>query len=246
MKNFRFFIRPDDLKDGSIILTGRLYHKIKNVLRYHKGDEITLLISNKKSFTGNISEISDDKIIVAISSEKSIASPTLFTTLYISLLKAKNFEDSIKKATELSVNRIVPVMTERSVVRLNDGDLQKKQQRWEKIISEAAAQTKRDDIPELADIVDISDLKHIDDDADLKIVCDENSKTHIKDILKNNDSVNSISAIIGPEGSLSKSEIKLVNSLGFRSVLLTNTILRAETVPIFLMSVLQYEFGELR
>jgi 16S rRNA (uracil1498-N3)-methyltransferase len=247
MKNFQFFISAEAIKEGNIVITGELFHKIKNVLRYKKGDEIILLLSHDKKhcgkrYYGKVSGISDKRLDIKIIREKEVTPPVIFTTLYLSLIKSKNFEAAIQKATELGVNKIVPLMAQRSVVKIKKEGTEKKKIRWESIAAEAACQCKRDDVPVIADIIYPSDLKNIRDAAGIKIVCDENSGFFLRDHLKQFDTPLSISAAVGPEGGFTKEETETFNGLGFKPVLLANNVLRSETVPIFLMSVIKYEF----
>ena len=243
MKNFRFFITKEDLRDDRIIIGGELCHKIKKVLRYKKGDEITLLESNKIKYFGKVARIGEQNIEIEILREETVTAREIFTTLYLSIIKSQKFEIAIQKATELGVNKIVPLMTTRSVVRIDEKSRAKKLNRWVAIATEAAAQSKRDDIPEITEIISVDELLHHDDDATIKIVCDERGGAPLKDYLDSAMLPLCISAAVGPEGGFTDNEMLVMSSAGFEPVLLSNNILRAETVPLFLMSAIQYEFG---
>ena len=248
MKNFHFFIKPENVSKDRITITGELLHRMKNVLRYNTGDSVKLLTqpsrkTRGKKYTGVIESISDAELTVKILSEEESAGKALFTTLYISLIKTKNFQYALQKATELGVSRIVPLLAQRSVVKIAGDSEEKKLVRWRAIVREAAEQCKRSDIPEVTRIIRAEDIMDLSDSADVKIVCDENGGVLLKDYVSGFKSSKSISAAIGPEGGFTSEEMEAFSSSGFAPVLLSEMILRAETVPIFLMSVFQFEFS---
>jgi 16S rRNA (uracil1498-N3)-methyltransferase len=237
-----------DIKQGEIIVTREMLHKIKNVLRYKKGDDIIFFQSRSdkqpgKKYFGRIVNISNEQITVKIIDCMEISAPAIFTSLYLSLIKSRNFEAAIQKATELGIKKIIPLAAQRSVVKVKKEAAFKKHGRWEAIAVEAAAQCKRGDIPTITQIISANELKKIRDSAQIKIVCDEKAGVYLKDYLKEFCNPISISAAVGPEGGFTKEETAIFNSSGFKSVLLGKNILRSETVPIYLMSIFQYEFG---
>ena len=122
-----------------------------------------------------------------------------------------------------------------------DGKENKKIERWNKICKEASEQSKRLDIPFITNVKKIEQLEY----DGLKIVCSTREKDNtIKKVLKNNLKCDTIIMLIGPEGGLTElEEDKLVN-MGFKLVTLGNNILRVETVPIYLLSILNYELME--
>lgn len=245
MKNFRFFIKPEDIVNDFIMITGENHHKIKNVLRYKIGDELDIILAgdSTKKFRGKIEKITDETIIVRITDSVYLQNDSIFTTLYISLLKSKNFEVAIQKATELGVKRIVPLSAKRSIVQVKNERESGKIQRWRAIAMEAAAQCKRDDVPDVTDIIDSQKLKTLHDDAQIKFVCHEKGGESLKEYFARFKNPIKISALIGPEGGFTDEEVRLFNNLGFTSVLLGKSVLRAETVPIYIMSIIQYEFA---
>ena len=142
----------------------------------------------------------------------------------------------LQKSTELGVNKIIPLITERSIVK--DIDEEKKLLRWSKICKEASEQSKRNVIPMITKIKSIKEL-NIDG---VKLVCSTNEKTeNIKMFLHSQNIYDKMTIVVGPEGGLSPKEEQQLNELGFKSVTLGNRIMRVETVPIFMLSVLNYE-----
>jgi len=115
---------------------------------------------------------------------------------------------------------------------------QKKLDRWNKICKEASEQSKRLTIPIITEIKTLVELKNIEG---LKIVCSTKEKeNNIKKFLDRNINYTKINIVIGPEGGISPKEEDYLNSIGFNSISLGNNIMRVETVPIFILSVINY------
>lgn len=164
------------------------------------------------------------------------------TTLIIPLLKEQKMDLILQKATELGVYEIIPVIMKRSIIRLEQGKEDKKIDRWNKICKEASEQSKRTDIPLITNVKTLKELKDIEG---LKLVCStiEKEKT-IKKFLTDNQNYDKINIVVGPEGGISEDEEELLVNLGFTRVSLGDRIMRVETVPIFILSALNYEFME--
>ena len=163
-------------------------------------------------------------------------------TLIVPILKEQKMDLILQKATELGVTEIIPIITKRSIIRLDEKDYDKKILRWSKIVKEAAEQSHRVDIPNITTIKTIKNLGIIEGK---KFVCSTKEKTkNIKFIMKNVTTCDKINLVIGPEGGLDITEENLLNEMGFESITLGNRILRVETVPLFLLSIINYEFME--
>lgn len=163
-------------------------------------------------------------------------------TLIIPLLKEPKMDLILQKATELGVYEIIPVIMKRSIIKLEKGNEDKKIERWTKICKEASEQSKRNDIPLITNVKELSQLKNIDG---LKLVCSTAEKKQtIKKFLTANQNYDRICIVVGPEGGISEDEEELLVNQGFTRVSLGDRIMRVETVPIFILSALNYEFME--
>ncbi len=162
--------------------------------------------------------------------------------LAIPLLKEQKLDYIFQKATELGVDKFIPIITERSVIKIDFKKEEKKLQRWTKICKEAAEQSKRTKIPE---ILPVKKLKELETINALKIVCSTTEKQNsIKNTLNNNKNCDKILLVIGPEGGLSDKEEQLLVNSGFIKATLGSRIMRAETVPLFIMSIINYQYME--
>lgn len=239
---YRTFRNQEDKIDDKILIKGEDYNHIKNSLRLSKGSLIHQVIGDT-IFVTEIEEITSNEIICKIIDEDSIQyeSP-LNITLYQCILKSDKNEYIIQKATELGVNKIVFVETERTVVKLDDKKWNKKKDRFEKIALESSKQSKRTSIPEIEGLIKINEIQNTSNC--LNLVFYENEKESFKSFLSDSKSKD-INIFIGPEGGLSEDNIESLISKGFKSVSLGNRILRADTAPICALSIIQYELGDI-
>lgn len=224
-ENDFFTLRPDD------------YYHIYTVMRMNIHDEIEVVYDK----TLYLACLLENHQVKAIKEVKQVKKDTIEKVLCIPLLTEQKFSFVLQKATELGIDRIVPLKTERSIVKLDNQKEGKKQERWYKICKEASEQSKRIDIPVIEQISNISDLSF----DGLKLVCSTREKINtLKNILRNQKKVVQIVFVVGPEGGLTIQEEENLIAQGFIPVCLGETILRVETVPITVLSILNYEMME--
>ena len=222
--------------DNSFILSDSDIYHIKVVMRMNTNDLIEV-VYDKTLYLCEL--IIDKDITINIKNELSKISEDINITLILPILKEQKMDLIIQKATELGVNKLIFINTERTIVKIDKNKIDNKLNRWIKIAKEASEQSKRYNIPIIEIRSGIKDL------IGLKgLVCDTNSKEMIKTSLKTINKYDTINIVIGPEGGLSKNEIKYLNEIGFTSVSLGNRILRVETVPLYILSIINYELME--
>ncbi len=154
---------------------------------------------------------------------------------------------AIQKASELGVNMIIPVITERTVARPKAERARHQRDRWQKIAKEASQQCGRMDFSDVNPMVTLDDLLKNPPDASLKIVPWEQEQARsLKETLHNLKEEKSIAILIGPEGGFSPLEIEKTREAGWVPVSLGPRILRAETAAIAVLAVLEYERTEAR
>lgn len=239
----RFFISPDQIVEREVILTGDDLRHILIVLRMRPGDELMLLDGRGGEYRARIIKTGKAEIVTEIISEtrKEIRPP--YVTLCLGILKADKMDWVMQKATELGVNAIVPLVTERTIVKIKDQE--GRLRRWQKIVREAAMQSNRLVIPIVGPIKKLSDLLAETERCQktVRLFPWEGASRHIKDLLVMNPDPQSIIAIIGPEGGFSEREAEVAEAHGFEIVSLGPNILRAETAGLAVLSMILYEFG---
>lgn len=243
---YKFFVTEEQIKGNKINIIDDDVNHIKNVLRLEKNEEIEICnISTSTNCLCKIIELTNKnvecEIIKNIESNKE---SSVYLHIFQGLPKAEKLEMIIQKTTEIGASEITPVEMSRCVVKLDDKSKEKKLLRWRKIAEVAAKQSKRDKIPIINMPINIKNIYEKVIDYDIVLVAYENEQTNtIKNILKGVSKTENIkiAVIIGPEGGIEEKEIELLEKQGIQSVSLGKRILRTETAPIVLSSIIMYE-----
>lgn len=225
-------------KDDIFILEKEDYHHIKTVMRFKDGEKVQVVLENTP-YLCCIEDVQKEVKIRLLSQIEKTEEIGPEIVLLLPLLKEQKMDFVLQKSTELGVHKIVPVMTERSIIKLKEEKVDKKIERWTKICKEASEQSYRTDIPEITEIMTYKSMPNWEG---LKIVCSttEKAKT-IKSSLQKVPNCARIVIAVGPEGGLSEKEESYLTGIGFEAVTLGSRIMRVETVPIFILSILNYE-----
>lgn len=242
----KFFVKPEQIKNDNIIIDGDDVNHILNVLRMKKDDEIQVCNQvTGENYKARIVQYSKNEIECKI--EEKIGKSTesnVHITIFQGIPKFEKMELIIQKNTEVGVNNIVPVIMERTVVKLDEKVASKKLDRWQKIAEIAAKQSMRDIIPNVKSIIK---TKEIDVDRyDVVLVAYENEehnmlKAELKKLESQNKQEYNIAIVIGPEGGISEKEIELLDEKNVKFVSLGKRILRTETAGLVMAGNILYE-----
>ena len=224
----------DKLKTGTISrLSEKQSHYTKNVMRLKAGDKISLFNSQDGEWDAKIldqgkifTEFKVEKLSRPLSNEKDI-------WLAFSPIKKVPQDLMIQKTTELGIQKFIPLLCERSVVR----EINIK--RAEKIITEACEQSNRITVPKIKELQSLDEfVKNFPNDGKI-VFCDINSDT--KDLKNKLPKKKPICILIGPEGDFSEEEREfIINNKNVISITLAKNILRAETAAIASTTILNY------
>lgn len=245
----KFFVDSSYIRGTSARIYGSDVRHITKVLRLGVQSVIILCDGEGFDYVARISEVDRDFILLDILEKKECrAEPKLKVTLFQGIPKGSKMEYIIEKCTELGVDSIVPVMMERTVMRLDgDDSKQKKPERWRKIASESVKQCARGAIPMVYDIYDLHETAGLLKCLDLLIVAyEQESIMTLKQVLKSNKTISSLGIFIGPEGGFAQEEIEFLKASGVQPVTLGNRILRTETAGHAALSAIMYEFDEMQ
>ena len=184
-----------------------------------------------------------------LTKEKSEVEPKIKVWLAQGLPKKSKMDLIVEKATEIGFKGLIPLETDRSVVKYNDSKKEKKRKRWERVAEAAAKQSGRAVIPKIYKFFKPEALKDLKDKFDHIIVLwEDEKKKSLKSFFRMNkvSRSNSILIIVGPEGGFSEKEIKVFSEiLSANFITLGPRILRTETAGITALSCILYEKGEL-
>lgn len=235
----RFFAEKKD--EGLLYLAKEDIKHFKDVLRIKDDEEVEVYIDGS-GYIAVLNSYTKDELSLKILSEiNEKYESDLKITLFQSLVKSDKMDFIIQKAIEMGAYGIVPIETKRSIVKKKDIK-DKKLERYKNIAKAAAMQSKREFIPAVSDAMKLDEAKEILDGFDLVLVAYEDELDNsIKDFdIKDK---NNIAIIVGPEGGFDISEVDELKNFGYKSISLGNRILRAETAPIALLTMLYYEYN---
>ena len=222
----------------------------RDVLRLHAGDEVYVFDGQGNEFQGKIQSFTGAEAVIDINSEVESAQPesVIDLTIGISLLKGEKFDLVIQKTTELGIDRIVPLKTERADVRLkSDEDARRRLTRWQRISLEAAKQSGRARLPQIEAprALDVF-LKSADFAPATKLFFSERDGVSLTDSeADRGGSRSQIVAVVGPEGGWADEELAQARAAQWQIVTLGGRTLRAETAAIAIVALLQHRFGDL-
>jgi len=237
----RFFITPEQVREPYITITGDDLRHIRTVLRKQPGDLLTLLDGQGREYIVRIAAMERSEIDTEIVEQRTRELPTVRVALGQGLPKSDKMDFIVQKATELGVSSLVPLMTERTIMKVKDEE--KRVTRWQKIAREAAMQSGRPDIPKVETIRSFSDFIRTlaPGPQTLLLFPWEEGTVPIKQVLRQTPDALNIIVLIGPEGGFSQAEAEAAKEKGFHLVSLGPNILRTETAAVAVLSMILYE-----
>ena len=242
----RFYVPEPKIEDGMMRVTGEEVNHIRRVLRLRAGDKISVFDGLSKEYHGTIADEGPSSVLIRIESTSAPQrESSLEITLAQSLLKGEKMDYVIQKATELGAREMIPFLSSRSIPLLDKSGTLKRHHRWEKIAVEASKQCGRVVLPRIAPLQDYAEMIQGASQASLRLILWEREGIRLKEALKDSAGKNQIFFVIGPEGGFSGEEVQHARENGFVPVTMGERILRAETASLSLLSILQYEFGDI-
>ncbi|MBI3329607.1 MAG: 16S rRNA (uracil(1498)-N(3))-methyltransferase [Nitrospinae bacterium] len=243
----RFFVRPADVSQGMLRLTGDEAAHLTRVLRLSPGAQIMAFDGAAHEYAAVVERLEADTVLCRILQHGSVQ-PTAAIQISLGqgLPRARKLEWVIQKTTELGVAEIVPLLTERTVPQIWGRGTATKRERWEKIAREACKQCGRSAIPRVWPATALAEFFTAFQTADLKLLLWEGEHARrLRKVLAECGHVVSVAVVVGPEGGFAPQEVARGESHGFLPVGLGSRILRTETAGLVAVSLLQYRFGDL-
>ena len=242
----RFYVPNPSIQDGLLKIEGVEVKHIRKVLRLKAGDRIIVFNGLGKEYEGTILEEKPSSLLVKV---QNIFFPQkdspLEVTLAQSLLKGEKMDFLIQKATELGVKEIIPFFSSRSVPLLERSRRVERHRRWERIAVEASKQCGRGVVPKIESLKDYPEMLQIASADGLRLILWEREGIKLKEVLERSEEKAKIFFVVGPEGGFSQKEVDEAEKSGFIPVILGRRVLRAETASLCLLSILQYQRGDI-
>lgn len=243
----RFFVDDSQIEESQITITGEDVNHIINVLRLLIGDEIIISNRQGKEYCCIIDSMERDKVRCIIQTiDEALQELSAKIYLFQGLPKQDKMELIIQKSIELGVYEIIPVSMARTIVKINENNKNKKNERWQKIAMAAAKQSHRGIIPNVHEPMTFDAALKFASQLDTIIVPYENA-LNIKDskkLLSNLSREQSIGIFIGPEGGFEEQEITRLGELKASIISLGKRILRTETAGLVILSILMFNLEE--
>ena len=241
----KFFCRNSDIEADKIIISVKEdVHHIKNVLRLKAGKKIEVSDESGNSYICEISRIDDNIHLVIKNIIPSVGrNQEIKLTVAVAIPKKAKIDDIIDKLVQLGVSRIIPLKTERVIVKLDRQKEVNRFVRWKKIALCAAKQCKRNDFPVIEPVASFREVIDKTADFDLKLIPHlSGDRQSLKNVLSRFFSGKDIGSpkappprilvLIGPEGDFSGNEVNLALSAGFIPITLGRSVLRVDTAAI--------------
>lgn len=229
----RYFVK--EKINNNFILYDTDIHHIKKVMRCKIGDKIET-VYDSTVYTCQITNLEPLDLEI-ISSQKEDRELPLDITIAISLVNEQKFDLILQKLTELGVSTIIPLKTERSIIKIDNQKVSKKIERWQMICKEASEQSHRTKVPKVENIINLTDLIKVD--KQLKLICSLRDNTKKLGEYFTNDT-KELLFVIGPEGGFSPKEEELLLNNNYKPVSLGKRVMRVETAAIYVASIISY------
>ena len=233
-----------DLRIGtSVALPDAAANHLARVLRLREGDGCVLFNGDGHDYDARITAISKRGVLADITGARIIDNESpLHVTLLQGIARGEKMDLILQKATELGVAAIVPVMAERTEVKLDAERTGKRVAHWHNVIASACEQSGRARLPSLAAPAALGEAAHAVDAGATKLTLDPTGDVSLATVQV---ATNAVVVAIGPEGGWSPRDRDMLSAAGFIGLRLGPRILRTETAGLAAIAALQSRFGDL-
>jgi 16S rRNA (uracil1498-N3)-methyltransferase len=234
----RFFIDRKLIIENTARIRGPQAHHIRDVIRLGPGDRFTGLDNEGRIYTMRIKSVEGD-ILADIEDISLFPKEECKVLLACAVSKKNKMDYIVEKSTELGVTDIIPMMTDRTIVKLSKAASDRKQARWQRIAIEATKQSGRAVSPNIHNISDFRQALNLTEQLGYRnriIPYVAETELHIIDCIL--DRMSDIAVFIGPEGDFTEREICLAKNNGIKPVSLGQAILKVDTACLFALSLI--------
>ena len=244
----RFFISQTlGSQSKAVTLSESESHHLQNVLRLALGDNCLVFDAAGHEWTGSVVLDKTKHVQIKLLTEHQKKSVKLY---YLAIAQAiphrGKMDGLVEKAAELGIDSIIPMITERTIVRMSAANQSKAHMRWLKIIQEARKQSHSDTLTEIVEPVDFHSVLERIQDQDAAFLFHPQAKQQITEVLSGlrsrlkEGAQTKITVLIGPEGGFTEGEMVKASKKGMQSVRLGESILKADTAFIAIASMFQF------
>ena len=243
-----FYVNADSLDSNPVSLDKDHVRHVK-ALRMKQGDFLVLSDGRGRAIYGRLEYLQKDSASVRLYSDvETCSEPAIGVRLFLGITKSDKMDAVVRQSVELGCSHVIPVITERTVVSASPSRWEKKAERWRSIALSAAAQSRRRVIPQVINPLEFQDIFPLLEGEGLTVVPWEEERTRsLGSLLRQfKHPPPSLSIFTGPEGGISSDEVeKLLTLPSVHPVTLGPRILRAETAPIAVLSIVMGYWGDM-
>lgn len=243
----RFYLPPQECEGGILTLTEREAHHAARVLRLRKGEAVVVLNGGGKIYHAEVGEISREAVSLIVRRTEESPAPPCAITLVQAIPKGKILDSIIQKATELGVSRVIPLLSERVITQIDEGNADAKTGHWRTVAVEAIKQSGSPWLPAIEPAARPGQLLGRREDFDLWFIASlqpgsRHPRGWFEEFRARQGREPKTACIwIGPEGDFTEREVADATAAGARPITLGRLVLRCETAATYCLSVLNYE-----
>jgi 16S rRNA (uracil1498-N3)-methyltransferase len=243
----RFYLSPDRCLGPVLSLVEREAHHALHVLRVQRGERVSVLDGAGHEFLCEVQEVSRDQLHLAVLEQRTAPPLPCQITLFQALPKGKLIESIIQKATELGAARIVPVLSERVVSRIDGESAAQKAAKWQWVAVDSIKQCGTPWLPRVEPPLTFQECLRRQEKFELPLVASLHSgarhpRHYFRTFQQQHSRLPASACVwVGPEGDFSPAELEALVSAGMLPITLGPLVLRAETAATYCLSVLSYE-----
>ncbi len=237
----RIHLAPPLQEGSEIALPEEAFRHLVQVLRLREGEAFTAFCGDGAEYEATLTAVAKRSATLRLGARREVdrESP-LQLTLAQCVSKGDRMDYTLQKAVELGVQRILPLLSSRSVVKLDGERWEKKLDHWRGIVVSACEQSGRTRIPEVAAPLALDRWLPDCGETGLRLTLDPLASQGLSTLPE----VRSATLLIGPEGGLSDHEIRQAAQAGFQGLRVGPRVLRTETAGVAVLAALQARFGD--
>lgn len=230
----------DITSDLAVLLDSRQIHHIRNVLRLKTKSELVIFDDRDNEYSASIEEIQAQKVILKIKKKtKRSELSRLKISVACAIPKKSKMDEIVDKLTQLGVDRVIPLETERVIVKITGKKRDLRIERWRRVALSACKQSQRKQLPVIEPIKSMSELFAQSVTYDLKLIPTlDGQRKPLKEVLRQAKPKN-ILVLIGPEGDFTKDELALAEQNSCIPVSLGELTLRVDTACLAAVSFIR-------
>lgn len=244
MRNPRIHTNAPLEAGQTVYLDDGAAHHVGKVLRMQTGQPLVLFNGDGANYPAELDEVGKKRVSARIlAREESTCEPRLKILLGQVISKGDRMDYAVQKSTELGVDTIVPLTSERCDVRLKGDREEKRVRHWQQVATSAAEQCGRATVPTIAPLASLADWFSASETCDLRLVLHHRTEQPLSAMTPPEQGV---ALLVGPEGGLSEAEIAAARESGFSPAALGPRVLRTETAPVAAITLCQWLWGDFK